>query len=104
MKKAYAAIFEISFCLRTPTVSDSPEDLEENTQKTKQSREESLMYEEEQENRVRTVSEDLLSQYYQPSKFGVLLKRILSGEAKGNGWQPAVKKEIEVSTVLVMSH
>uniref|UniRef100_A0A8I6AN36 Dynein axonemal heavy chain 14 n=1 Tax=Rattus norvegicus TaxID=10116 RepID=A0A8I6AN36_RAT len=78
LKKAYAAIFEISFCLRTPTVSDSPEDLEENTQKTKQSREESLMYEEEQENRVRTVSEDLLSQYYQPSKFGVLLKRILS--------------------------
>lgn len=97
MKKTYAPIFEVKFYLRIPTVNDSPEDLEDKTQKTEQSqsREESLVCDEEElENRIRSVSEDLLSQYNQPSRFGLLLKRILSGEAKGSGWQLAAKKGI----------
>lgn len=85
LKKTYAPIFEVNFNLRIPSMSDSPEDLEEKTEKTAQSREESLGYEEELENQIRTASEDLLSLYSQPSRFAAVLKRILSGEAKGRG-------------------
>jgi hypothetical protein len=94
LKKTYAPIFEISLCLRLPTMNDSPEDLEGNNQKSENCEESLVCDEEELENRKRTSSEAMLSQYNQPSKFGTLLKRILSGEAGGSGWQLVVRKEI----------
>eukprot|EP00072_Mus_musculus_P067792 XP_017169555.1 PREDICTED: dynein heavy chain 14, axonemal [Mus musculus] len=78
LKKTYAPIFEISLCLRLPTMNDSPEDLEGNNQKSENCEESLVCDEEELENRKRTSSEAMLSQYNQPSKFGTLLKRILS--------------------------
>ncbi|XP_031192756.1 dynein heavy chain 14, axonemal isoform X3 [Mastomys coucha] len=79
LKKTYAPIFEVNLCLRVPSVNDSPEDPEGKSQKTEQSREESLVYDDDElEYRKRTVSEDLLSHYNQPCKFSSILKRILS--------------------------
>ncbi|XP_076770738.1 dynein axonemal heavy chain 14 [Arvicanthis niloticus] len=78
LKKTYAPIFEVNLCLRTPCANDSAEDLEGKTQKTEQSREESLVCDEDElEQRMRTASDELLSQY-QPAKLGIHLKRILS--------------------------
>lgn len=101
LKKTYAPIFEVNLCLRVPSVNDSPEDPEGKSQKTEQSREESLLYDDDElEFRKRTVSEDLLSHYNQPCKFSSILKRILSGEAKGGGRQLTVKGEIEDCAML----
>ncbi|XP_051041734.1 dynein axonemal heavy chain 14 [Phodopus roborovskii] len=83
LKKTYAPIFEVHLYLRILTSSESPEDTEEKTQKSEQGLDETLSCDDDDlsESRrsfVRTSSEDLIMKYNQPSKFGTLLRRILS--------------------------
>ncbi|XP_060221083.1 dynein axonemal heavy chain 14 [Meriones unguiculatus] len=83
LKKRYAPIFEVNLCLRVPSDSASSEDIEENSQRMEQHRDESVVYEdlELSENRKRTSADSLVMKYSQPSQFGMLLKQILSEDS-----------------------
>ncbi|ERE72969.1 dynein heavy chain 14, axonemal-like protein [Cricetulus griseus] len=84
LKKTYLPVFEVQLHLRTPTSNESPEEAEEKAQKSEQFLDDTLSCDDDDdyfENRrsfVRTSSEDFLMKYNQPSKFGILLRRILS--------------------------
>lgn len=87
LRRTCAPIFEVNLYLRVLSSDDSKEDSGEKAQKSEQNLDESLACDDDElsENRrrlVRTASEDLLFKYNQPSKFGSLLQRILSGKAE----------------------
>nr|XP_042114676.1 dynein axonemal heavy chain 14 isoform X2 [Peromyscus maniculatus bairdii] len=81
-RKTYAPIFEVNLYMKTLTSDESAEETEEKGPKSKQSLDETLSCDDDDlsESRrfVRNPSEDLLTRYNQPSKFGTLLRRILS--------------------------
>lgn len=87
LRRTYAPIFEVNLYLRILSSDEYPEDSEEKAQKSEQNLDESLACDDDElsENRrsfVRTASEDLLLKYSQPSKFGSLLRWILSGKTE----------------------
>ncbi|KAL6037087.1 hypothetical protein STEG23_030202, partial [Scotinomys teguina] len=82
LRKTYAPIFEVNLCMKTPSSNESPEESDENGQKSEQDLEETLSCDDDEPSEsqrfVKNPSEDPLMKYNQPSKFGALLRRILS--------------------------
>ncbi|KAH0513658.1 Dynein heavy chain 14, axonemal [Microtus ochrogaster] len=104
LKRTYAPIFEVNLCLRILSSDESPEDSEEKAQKSDQTLDESLTCDDDElfENRrsyVRTSSEDLLLKYNQPSKFGSLLRQILSATIVPLHQDPRLSTIIELVSV-----